>query len=247
MLNENQNQRINKGLVEVQNKPLFLWVMHQYALYGASDFILATGFQSEQFGSALETAGAKANADKTGCYDVMIANMTCSVRIVPTMQSATTAERLLACKPWLEKAILFATSYSDTLSDIDLNAEMRFHKSQNVVATLASIKFPMRFRILGIRTGEALVRAFALRPVIESVNINGGYYIFTNAIWRDVYGLEKLIALENKTMENLAAAGQLTAFEHNGRWQNCDAERDLVELRAIAVQLDLMISQIIEA
>ena len=246
MLNEKQKQRINKGLVEVQNKPLFLWVMHHYALHGACDFILATGYQSEQFGSALETAGGKANADKLGCYDVMIANMTCSVRIVPTMSNATTAERLLACKPWLEKAVLFATSYSDTLSDVDLNAEMLFHKSQNVVATLASIKFPMRFRILGIRAGESLVRAFALRPVIESVNINGGYYIFTNAIWKDVYGLEKLAPLESQTLENLAAEGQLTAFEHKGRWQNCDAERDLVELRSIAANLDLITSRIID-
>ncbi len=234
MLDELHNQRINKGLVEVQNKPLFLWVMHHYSLYGATDFILATGFQGEQFGAALETAGAKANADKSGCYNVTIAQKTCRVRLVQTAQDATTAERLLACKPWLEKADRFALSYSDTLSDVDLSAEMRFHNSQKLVATLVAAKFPVRFRILGIRSGEAIVRAFASRPVIEAASVNGGYYIFTSALWQDIYGLDKPVALENQPLERLAAAGQLAAFEHNGRWQNCDAERDLVELQKLA-------------
>lgn len=247
MLNERQNQRVNKGLIEVHGKPLFLWVMHHYALHGASEFILATGFQSDKFGSALEAAGARINTDKPGCYDIMIAKITCSVRIVSTILNATTAERLLACKSWLDQAKNFSVSYSDTLSDIDLSAEIIFHKSQNVVATLVSTRLPVRFRILGIRAGETLVRAFASRPVIESAKINGGYYIFTNALWKYIYGLEKLIALEGQPLERLAAAAQLTAFKHSGRWQSCDAERDLVELEEIAVYLDSMTNQLIKS
>lgn len=247
MLNERHNQRVNKGLIEIHGKLLFLWVMHHYALHGASEFILATGFQSEQFGFALKDAGAKANTDKLDCYDVMIAKMTCSVRIVTTIKNATTAERLLACKPWLDQAKYFAVSYSDTLSDVDLSAEIRFHKSQNVVATLVAARFPVRFRILGIRAGETLVRAFASRPVIEAAKINGGYYIFTNALWKDIYGLKKLVALENQPLEHLAAAAQLTAFKHSGRWQSCDVERDFVELEEIAVYLDSMTGRIIKS
>lgn len=238
MLNEKQNQRVNKGLIQVQNKPLFGWVMHHYALHGATDFMLAIGFQGEKFGAALEAVGAKADADKPGCYDVTIAQTACRVRLVSTAEGATTAERLLACKPWLEQTERFAVTYSDTLSDVDLSAEMRFHKSQKLVATLVATKFPVRFRILGIRTGEAVVRAFASRPVIEAASINGGYYIFTSALWKEAYGLDKLVALENQPLEHLAAAGQLAAFEHNGRWQNCDAERDLAELRKLTQHLD---------
>lgn len=240
LLDEKQNQRLNKSLIQVQDKPLFWWVMSHYALHGATAFILATGYQSERFGSALEAAGAKADAEEANCYVVTIATKSCRVRLVPTAQDATTGERLLACKPWLTQAERFALTYSDTLSDVDLSAEMRFHKTQKRVATLISTKYPVRFRILGIRQGESVVRAFAPRPVIEAAAINGGYYIFTSALWDDAYTLSKLVALENQPLERLAAAGQLAAFEHKGSWQHYDAERDLVELDKLALQIDAL-------
>jgi glucose-1-phosphate cytidylyltransferase len=239
LLDEKQNQRQNKSLIQVLSKPLFWWVMHHYALHGATNFILATGFQGEKFGAALEAAGGKVDAGDANCYVVTIATTSCHVRVVPTALDATTGERLLACKPWLIKAERFALTYSDTLSDVDLSAEVRFHKNQKLVATLVATKYPVRFRILGMRHGEAVVRAFAPRPVIEAASINGGYYIFSTALWDDAYALSSLVALENQPLERLAAAGQLAAFEHKGNWQHCDAERDLVELSNLAQQLNM--------
>ena len=243
MLNELTKQRVNKALVEVLDKPLFFWVMHHYALYGATDFMLATGFQGKQFADALIKAGAKTVGENLDCYEVKVAQMVCRVRIVPTNADATTADRLLACKPWLEMVDRFALTYSDTLSDVDLSAEMRFHISQGLVATLVATKFPVRFRILGIRSGETLVRAFASRPVIEAANINGGYYIFTKELWKEIYSRDMSVALEDQPLEQLAATGQLAAFEHNGIWQNCDTERDLAELKKIAMHLESMKSR----
>jgi glucose-1-phosphate cytidylyltransferase len=244
MLNEQKKERINKGLIEVLDKPLFFWVMQHYALHGATEFMLATGFQGEKFGATLMNAGAKIDTDNPGNYEITIAQTTCRVRIVSTSGNATTAERLLACKPWLEQVDRFALTYSDTLSDVDLSAEMRFHKSQGLVATLVATKFPVRFRILGIRSGEAVVRAFASRPVIEAASINGGYYIFTKELWKEIYGLDRLAVLEDQPLERLAAQRQLAAFEHNGIWQNCDTERDLAELRNLAQHLDSMTRRI---
>jgi glucose-1-phosphate cytidylyltransferase len=241
ILDEQQNQRLNKGLIQVHDKPLFWWVICHYSLHGATDFILATGFQGERFGAALETVGATADAGQPGCYVVTIAATTCRVRLVPTAQDATTGERLLACKPWLTQSERFALTYSDTLSDVDLSAEMRFHKSQKLVATLVATQYPVRFRILGIRHGETVVRAFAPRPVIEMASVNGGYYIFTGKLWNDAYGISKTVALENQPLERLATAGQLAAFDHKGSWQHCDAERDLAELERLAQQIDALV------
>jgi glucose-1-phosphate cytidylyltransferase len=206
--------------------------------------LLATGYQSELFDAALNAEGAKADLGKPGCYEVTIAKTICRVRIVATTQEATTAERLLACKPWLEHFERFALTYSDTLSDADLGEEMRFHKGQKLVATLIAIKYPVRFRVLGIRQGEVVVRALASRPVIEAAAINGGYYIFTSGLWGGAYGIDKLTTLETLPLELLASAGQLAAFEHNGRWQNCDAERDLDELRKLTQYLEAMVMPI---
>lgn len=227
--------RQNKALIEVEGRPLVYWVMQHYALHGAGEFLLATGFQGERFGAALEAAGAGVGAD--GVYALELAGHACRVRLVPTPLEASTAERLLACRPLLAGAERFALTYSDTLSEADLGAEMRFHQGQQLVATLLGTTYPVRFRILGMRQGESLVRAFAPRPVIEAASINGGFYIFTPALWDERYGVSAGVALENQPLERLAAAGQLAAFESKAAWQHCDAERDLAPLARIAQRL----------
>jgi glucose-1-phosphate cytidylyltransferase len=221
-------------LLQLQGKPLFWWVLHHYARYGARTFILATGIQGDAFAPALTALGAQARASDPQVFDLTVNDHPCQIRLFPTGAQANTAQRLLACKPWVEDANRFALTYSDTVSDVDLGAELAFHASEQRVATLVSAKFPVRFRVLGIRSGETAVRAFAQRPVIDAASINGGYYLFTQTIWEAQYGLEHADALENNPLEQLAQAGQLAAFVHSGAWQNCDSERDFECIERIA-------------
>lgn len=217
----------NKALVQVRGKPLLWWVMCHYVQHGARDFVLATGIQCEQFEPALHALGGQVSAQDPQQLAIDVLGQPCNVRLVPTGEQASTAQRLIACKPWVKHASSFAVTYSDTISDVNLSAELAFHFSANRIATLVAAKFPVRFRVLGIRSGESLVRAFASRPVIEAASINGGYYLFTQEIWHDRFGLAQADALENTPLERLAQAGQLTAFSHSGVWQNCDSGRDL--------------------
>jgi glucose-1-phosphate cytidylyltransferase len=231
--------RVNKGLVALAGKPLFSWVMLHYALHGAANFLLATGLQGTEFRHALVSELGAISSRKDGeCYELSIAGRRCSVRLVPTEVDATTADRLIECTPWLQHD-RFCLTYSDTLSDVDLSAEMRFHREAGLVATLVAAQLPVRFRVLGMRQGEPIVRAFAARPVIEAAPINGGYYIFERAL------LEKYMAglagagiiLESATLEQLATDGQLCAFAHQGAWQHFDCERDVPGLEQAAHRL----------
>lgn len=211
--------------------------MHHYAQHGARQFILATGYQSEHFPQSLiDTFNASPDKNDAELYHFSLFGITRQVRLVATAENATTASRLIACKPWLENAPIFALSYSDSLSNADLCAEMAFHQSHKLNATLLQAKLPVRFRILGIRHGESKVRAFASRPVIEASPINGGYYIFNNAIWNKKYALYDCSALENEPLEKLAAEGHLAAFSDKSEWHCLDAERDCCALEKIAQQ-----------
>lgn len=237
MLHETQNARTNKALVRVQDKPLFYWVMKSYALHGANEFILAVGFQAELFGPELLAIGAKAVQGSLNQYIFVFGERVCRLQLVITHPALSTGGRLLACRSTLEalgEREQFAVTYSDTLSDIDLGAEMRCHKKQGKIATMVAAKLPVRFRVLGIRASEILVRGFAARPVIEGASINGGYYIFSPEFWHAADTLTPKVALEEEPLEQLAAAGQLVAYEHKGAWQTCDAERDLLELNRLA-------------
>lgn len=238
VLGEGQDQRLNKALVSVHHKPLFHWVIEHYRQHGARQFMLAVGLQPEGIRQALLTdCGAKADEAHPDLYHLGAGESACQIRLVATPEKASTAQRLMACKPFLEGADRFALTYSDTLSNVDLAAELAFHRRHGSVATLVSTQCPVRFRILGIRQGENIVRAFAPKPVIEAASINGGYYLFTQAIWDPKYGMDQADALESLPLEKLAAAGQLTAYEHRGAWQHCDAERDLAALERLAAAL----------
>ncbi len=238
VLGEGQRERLNKALVSVQDKPLFWWVVLHYARHGATDFILAAGLQAENFDAVLrERCGTHADPVQAHVHHVQVGDAKLRIRVVATPVEASTAARLLACKEWLADAPKFALSYSDTLSDVDLGEELAFHEAQGTVATLVSTQVPVRFRILGIRHGESKVRAFAPRPVIEAAAINGGFYFFNKDVWDARFALDGSAPLETTPLEKLAAAGQLTAFEHRGAWQHCDAERDLAPLSRIAQRL----------
>lgn len=229
--------RLNKALVPVHGQALVTWVMRAYAQHGATEFLLAIGWQAERFDAALRAAGAHPFDGERDRYRIELAGVSATVRCITTPVAATTGARLLACRPALEALGApagFALTYSDTLSDVDLGALMRFHRAQGRIATLVAANLPVRFRILGIRAGEVLVRGFASRPVIEGARINGGFYCFTPALWSRVDALSEAMPLEERPLEQLAAMGELAAFDHPGAWQSCDAERDLVELERLA-------------
>ncbi len=241
LLNDGNNKPKNKALVVIDNRPLFWWVMIQYALHGAEDFIFSTGIQSEDFHTALLALGANQSNENYNFYTLKIHNLTCRIRLVESGENATTSKRLIACKSHLDAATVFALTYSDTLSNVNLAELFEFHQKHGLVATIVGAQFPMRFRILGIRYNEIKVRAFASRPVIEAALINGGFYFFTDQIWDDKYQLTDDSILENQPLEALAAMQQLGAFAYSGNWQNFDGDRDLEGINSLAKEFERMI------
>jgi glucose-1-phosphate cytidylyltransferase len=222
--------RSNKALVKIHEKPLFWWVLMQYIAHGASNFILAAGIGYDQFGKELKGLGATQNFKEENLYQITVLDRVIQIRVIDTGVDSTTGARLLACKSFIQDSKVFALTYSDTLSDVDLASMYRFHLKHGMAASLLGAKFPIRFRILGIRYNENNIRAFAPRPVIEAASINGGFYFFNNAVWNDQYLLEASHPLENQFLDALAADKNLAAFDHVGSWQNFDADRDLAEI-----------------
>lgn len=231
--------RINKALVRIHGQALFVWNLRHYAAHGVRDFILATGFQHEDFTQVLmqEMSACTSPSDPT-LFQLQLLDQACTVRLVQTPIEADTAQRLLACRPWLPKTGKFCLSYSDTLADINLSAELQFHQKSRVLATLIAAEMPVRFRVLGQRQGEYLVRGFAAKPVIQTVPINGGFYIFDAAFLAGPYLQGQVDSLEKQPLERLVAELQLAAFEHRGLWQHLDCERDIEPLNTVARYLE---------
>jgi glucose-1-phosphate cytidylyltransferase len=74
--------------------------------------------------------------------------------------------------------------------------------------------------------GDGVVRGFTEKPRSEQW-INGGFFCFEPAVFDVLTGDS---VLEREPLEQLAAAGGLRAFRHDGFWECMDTYKDAVAL-----------------
>jgi glucose-1-phosphate cytidylyltransferase len=121
----------------------------------------------------------------------------------------------------------FCLTYGDGLSDIDISAELEFHRAHGLAATVAAVQPPGRFGVLNIDQSN-LVTSFTEKPRDEIGWINGGFFVLEPSVIDYIAGDDT--SWEREPLINLARDGQLKAFYHRGFWQPCDTLRDKREL-----------------
>ena len=124
----------------------------------------------------------------------------------------------------------FCLTYGDGLSNIDISAEIVFHRKHGKLATVAAVQPPGRFGVLNITTENQVV-SFEEKPTDEIGWINGGFFVLEPEVISYIDGDET--SWERAPLSNLAKDGQLAAFHHTGFWQPCDTLRDKKELEAL--------------
>jgi len=222
----------NKGLIFIGDKPLFTHVMDQYVNSHFKSFVLAIGIGSDLFIQYL--LDNNWNLKDPSSSNVILEKTGIKVRIVNTGENSTTSERLLKCEDILKKHDFFAMTYSDTLCDMDIKLAHNFFINSNSDITLTGVRLPVKFRVLGIRNQEKIIRGFSSRPVIDSGFINGGYYFLSKNIWKNKKLLIESTAFENEFLEKYADEENLEAYLYDGLWQNMESDRDIEMLKKIS-------------
>jgi glucose-1-phosphate cytidylyltransferase len=115
------------------------------------------------------------------------------------------------------------------LADIDLGAEIAFHREQGRKATVACVRPPARFGRI-VLNGEA-VTSFEEKPQAEGGLINGGFFVLEPSVLALIEGFDTV--WEKEPMEALAADGELAAWIHRGFWQPMDTLRDKQNLNSL--------------
>jgi glucose-1-phosphate cytidylyltransferase len=119
----------------------------------------------------------------------------------------------------------FCVTYADGVADIDLDTLLGFHQAAGREATMTAVRPEMQWGVADLGDGGE-VKRFIEKPRSEHW-INGGFFVFEP----DVLGrLTVDSVLEREPLEQLAAAGQLGAFRHEGFWDCMDTYKDLVTL-----------------
>ena len=145
-----------------------------------------------------------------------------SVTLVDTGEETQTGGRLKRVIEYIQNEEAFCFTYGDGLADVDISAEITFHKQHGKLATLVAVKPPGRFGALE-RSGNQ-VTGFIEKPRGDGGLINGGFFVLSPKVLDLISGDET--SWENKPLNELVAKGELMAFEHTGFWQPMDTLRE---------------------
>lgn len=217
---------IPKPMIPVGGQPMLWHIMNIYASKGHKDFILALGYKAEiikQFFLNYSSLNADFTVDmSTGDLNLHSScHLDWKVTLVDTGLNTMTGGRILRLKDYLEGQP-FMVTYGDGVSDIDVNALLKFHRSHGKMVTVSTVHPGARFGELDL-DGE-YVRSFKEKPQTGQGWINGGFFVMEPEFLDFI--LDDTTVLERDPLEEVAARGELMAFLHEGFWQCMDTVRD---------------------
>lgn len=223
-----------KPMIEIGGRPMLWHIMKIYARHGIVDFIVCAGYRAfmikEYFANAFmhQSDMTVDMRDGTITYHRSHAEPW-RVTVVDTGEATMTGGRLRRVRDYLDPAEPFCMTYGDGVSDIDIAAEIAFHRAHGGQATLAAVIPPGRYG--AIETSGTLVQRFMEKPSGDNARINGGFFVLNPGVIDRIDG--DATPWEARPLESLARDGQLHAFQHDGFWQPMDTMREKQQLEAL--------------
>jgi glucose-1-phosphate cytidylyltransferase len=216
-----------KPMVLIGGRPILWHIMKIYSHYGFNDFIVCLGYKGEvireYFASYfLNSSDVTVDLARNEIEVHRSEAEPWRVTLVNTGERSMTGGRLRRVMPYLDSAPYFALTYGDGLSDIDIKAEVDFHKLHGKLATVAAVRPSRRFGVM--TTDGPDVTAFNEKPHGEGGWINGGFFILSPKVADFLH--DDADVWEGLPLENLAKLGELRAFHHDGFWHAMDALSD---------------------
>jgi glucose-1-phosphate cytidylyltransferase len=151
------------------------------------------------------------------------------VTLVDTGDNAGTGGRMKKIAPYVEGEDAFCMTYGDGVSDLDISAEIAFHKSHGALVTVTAVQPSARFGGLSIE--GTTISTFQEKPKGEGGWINGGFFVLSPAVLGEIPDESSMF--EREPMQSLTSKEQVRAFFHRGFWQAMDTLRDKQRLEEL--------------
>ncbi len=224
---------IPKPMVTVGGKPILWHIMKTYAKFNHKDFYLALGYKAEmikEYFLNYRSLNADFSVDlSTGSIEpYQLDDVDWKVTLANTGLKTMTGGRVKRLKSFIGNEP-FMLTYGDGVSDIDLDALLKFHKSHGKMVTVSAVHPVARFGELNIE--DQKVVTFQEKPRITQGWINGGYFVIEPSFF-DLIDNDDTI-LEREPLERVAERGELMAYHHDGFWQCMDTKRDRESLEEL--------------
>jgi len=225
-----------KPMIYIGDKPIIWHIMKIYTSYGFNEFILALGYKADYIKDfflnqkaftsdfILDTRSHKTKFYLNDREEVDHFKLT----FVDTGVDTLPGERILRCQKYIpEKDKYFMVTYGDGVTDLDIDALVKFHKKQKTIGTIIGVHPRSKFGMTVVDKNN-VIRDFTEKPVLNDW-VNGGYMIFDKRFFSYI----KLGETEHPALKRLAKEKQLSLFKHEGFWFCIDTYKEMEDLNKI--------------
>lgn len=223
-----------KPMVEVGGRPILWHILKIYSHHQINDFIICCGYKGylikEYFANYfLHMSDVTFDMQENRMQVHQSVAEPWRVTLVDTGDNSGTGGRLRRVADYLRGEDAFCMTYGDGVSDVDITAEIAFHRSHGKQITITAVHPAARFG--GLNVDGTVVNAFQEKPEGEGGWINGGFFIMSPDVIKEIH--EESTTFEREPIESLTAQKQVRAFFHSGFWQPMDTLRDKQRLEEL--------------
>ncbi|MEI6413963.1 MAG: glucose-1-phosphate cytidylyltransferase [Pseudomonadota bacterium] len=220
-----------KPMVEIGGQPILWHILKIFSAYQINEFIICLGYK----GYVIKEYFANYFLHRSDVtFDMATNHMRVHqnhvepwcVTLIDTGENTATGGRLKRVADYLDPHETFCFTYGDGIADLDIAAEIAFHKHHAKLATVCAVQPPGRYGAL-VCDGPQ-VTGFQEKPPGDGGWINGGFFVLQPEVLSYIDG--DASPWEGETLERIACDGQLVAFEHAGFWRPMDTLRDKMHL-----------------
>lgn len=220
-----------KPMIEIGGMPIIWHIMKIYSAHGITDFIICCGYKGylikEYFRNYflhMSDVTIDLRSNDMTVHDGK-AEPWC-ITLVDTGELTMTGGRLKRVSGYLRGEDAFCFTYGDGLSNVNVTAEIAFHKAHGKKATVLAVQPPGRYGALEL--DDMRVTGFAEKPKGDGGSINGGFFVLSPRCIDLIEG--DATVWEAEPLNRLAAMGELMAFRHEDFWQPMDTLREKNQL-----------------
>ena len=224
-----------KPMVEIGGKPILWHIMKIYSWYGFNEFIILCGYKGymiKEYFANYFLHMADITIDMTSNTTTHHNNYAepWKVTLIDTGLDTMTGSRLKRVKEYVGSEP-FMLTYGDGVSDVNIKELISHHKKHGKAITMTSVQPEGRYGSLVVDDSQKVI-SFQEKPKGEGGWINAGYFVCNPAVFDYIPEGDKII-LEREPLENLAKAGELYTYKHEGFWKPMDTQRDKTQLEEL--------------
>ena len=224
-----------KPMIEIGGKPILWHIMKYYSSFGFNEFIICCGYKQhviKEWFANYYLHNSDITLDFTKGNEMTVHNNVAEpwkVTMIDTGLNTMTGGRIKRIQPYVGNEP-FMLTYGDGVSNVDLNALVKFHQEHGKIATMTAVNVGQQFGVLEIDK-DGTINKFREKNDSDGGVINAGYMVLNPEIFDYIDGDDQ--PLEREPFERLAADGQMMGYIHEGFWSCMDTLRDKNRLEAL--------------